>query len=328
MTDIASSANLEKINLAVDESIGRYIQERRIRVESFTERHFSWEGARQLHKKAVGWDMVRTPANVLLAVPYLVFVRGGGYLASQVGATSTAAYLASLPPGVRTDLEREIEWLIYSELLELPFAHNERKYTRDALFETILQHPNASDLVVSELLRINDQAQHRDFREHLELYLCQYTNSRTAAADFCNSLLSIAAGVTVFKQFTPGALAIGTSTATLIANQLAITHFVLGPALGTLYYGLFPASASIGLLTATTGGVMVLLGLLSTFAGVVFDPLQQSLGLHSKRLFALLDTLEARLEGQESNYELRDAYVARIFDVLDLLKAASQVLNR
>ncbi len=325
MTDVANTADRDKINVAVHESIRTYIQERRDRVEPFTERHFSWKGARQLHKKAVGWDMVRTPANVLLAVPHLIVIRGSGYVASKIGANSTAAYLARIPAGVRTDVEREIEWLIYSELLELPCDQGKRKYLRDALFETILQHPYASNLIVAELLRIDDQAKHRDFRERLELYLFEYTNSRTAAADLCNSLLSIAAGVATFKQFTPGALAIGGSTATLIANQLAIANFVLGPALGSFYYGLFPATASMGLLAVTTGGIMVLLGLLSTFAGVVFDPLQQSIGLHDKRLFSLLDALEARLDGQDDNYTLHDAYVARVFDVLDLLKAASRI---
>lgn len=269
---------------------------------------------------------MRTPANVLWAVPHLVMVRGGGALASVLGAKSLAANLKRIPPGFRTDVESEIEWLIYSEWLMLPYEQGGRVCRRDALFETIIQHPYCNERILQELLRINEQMQHVDFRERLERYLCEYTHSRTAAADLCTSLLSIAAGVAAFKQFTPGALAIGNSTAALLANQIAISNFILGPTLGSLYYGLFPASASFGLLAATTGGIMAALGILSTFSGIVFDPIQQKLGFHDRRLHKLLDALEANLKGQENDYKLRDAYVARVFDLLDVLNTASHVL--
>jgi hypothetical protein len=60
---------------------------------------------------------------------------------------------------------------------------------------------------------------------------------------------------------------------------------------------------------------------------VIADPLQQMLGLHRRKLLKLLDVLEGELMGQGSRYRLRDAYVARIFDLWDLLQTATRTLS-
>ena len=198
---------------------------------------------------------------------------------------------------------------------------------RDALLETILAHPTISQLLIPDLLRLDELAQHRDFRRRLEDYLLTYTSNRAAAADLSGSLLSLAAGAATFKQFTPGTMAIGGAAATAIANQLAIANFMLGPTLGSLYYSLFPATVSTGLLVATTGGLMLAVGVLSAGAGVVADPLQQALGLHRRKLMKLLDALERELTGQGGDYRLRDAYVARVFDLWDLLQITTRALG-
>ncbi len=268
---------------------------------------------------------MRTPANVMWAVPQLL-ARGGAILSRKLRLNSVAWRLERLPAGFKTDVEREIEWLIYSELLELPFARDGRRCSRDALLEEILAHPTISELLIPELLRLDELAQRQNFRQRLEDYLITYTSSRTAAADLSGSLLSLAAGVAAFKQFTPGAMAVGSVTATAIANQLAIANFLLGPSLGSLYYGVFPATASAGLLVATTGGLLLALGVLSAGAGVITDPLQQAFGLHERKLLKLLDALEAELTEQGNGYRLHDAYAARIFDLWDLLQTTTRAL--
>lgn len=318
-------AQVARIHAAVIEATRRYLADRRARVGPFTRKHFSFRGALRINRRALGKDLLRTPANVMWAVPQLL-ARGGAILSRKLRLNSVARRLERLPAGFKTDVEREIEWLIYSELLELPFARDGRRCSRDALLEEILAHPTISELLIPELLRLDELAQRQNFRQRLEDYLITYTSSRTAAADLSGSLLSLAAGVAAFKQFTPGAMAVGSVTATAIANQLAIANFLLGPSLGSLYYGVFPATASAGLLVATTGGLLLALGVLSAGAGVITDPLQQAFGLHERKLLKLLDALEAELTEQGNGYRLHDAYAARIFDLWDLLQTTTRAL--
>lgn len=315
-----------RIHTAVAEATRQYLAKCRARVDTFARRHYSFQGALRVNRRALGLDLVRTPLNVLWAIPHLL-ARGGAKLGRRLRLETLAQYLDRLPPGFKTDVEREIEWLVYSELLELPFEQAGRHCPRDALLETILAHPTISQLLIPELLRLDELAQHRDFRRRLEDYLLTYTSNRAAAADLSGSLLSLAAGAATFKQFTPGTMAIGGAAATAIANQLAIANFVLGPTLGSLYYSLFPAAVSTGLLVATTGGLLLAVGMFSAGAGVITDPLQQALGLHRRKLMKLLDALERELTGQGCGYHLHDAYVARVFDLWDLLQIATRTLR-
>lgn len=319
-------ALVARIHAAVTEATRRYLADRRVRVDPFTRKHFSVRGALRINRHALGKDLLRTPANVLWIIPHLL-AQGGAVLGRKLRLNEIAQRLEHLPAGFKTDVEREVEWLIYSELLELPFEQGGRRCSRDALLEEILAHPTIGQLLVPELIRL-DQLSHREnFRQRLENYLTTYTNSRTAAVDLSGSLLSLAAGVAAFKQFTPGAMAIGGVTATAIANHLAIGNFLLGSTLGSLYYGIFPATASAGLLVATTGGLLLALGVLSAGTGVITDPLQQAFGLHKRKLLKLLDALEKELTGRGQNYRLHDAYAARIFDLWDLLQIATRTLT-
>lgn len=112
--------------------------------------------------------------------------------------------------------------------------------------------------------------------------------------------------------------------AVAVAQELAIAQFALGPTLGALYYGLFPAAASTGLIALSVGSLMATLGVLTAFSGVVTDPLQKLTGLHQRRLVRLLKALEQELGGQEGHFRLHDAYVARSLDVVDVIRGAGQ----
>ena len=315
-----------EIHAAINDATRQYLAERRAMVTPFTVRHFSFKGAWRINRRALGKDLLRTPANVLWAVPQLL-AQGGAALGRKLGLNTLARQFEHLPPGFKTDVEREVEWLIYSELLELPFVQNDRHCLRDALLEAILEQPAIREWLIPELQRLDQLAHQQNFRQRLEEYLTTYTASRTAAADLSGSLLTLAAGVVAFKQFTPGAIAIGGAAATAIANQLAITNFVFGSTLGSLYYSLFPVTVSTGLLAATTGGLIAALGVLSALSGAITDPIQQALGLHERKLLKLLDALEQELTGQGGSYRLRDAYAARVFDLWDLLHSTTRALS-
>ena len=81
------------------------------------------------------------------------------------------------------------------------------------------------------------------------------------------------------------------------------------------------------MVVASTGALMTGLAILTTFSGIVTDPLQVKLGIHQKRLKKIVVSLEKELKGKtKSEFKLRDVYVARIFDFMDILKMVSRLV--
>ena len=125
---------------------------------------------------------------------------------------------------------------------------------------------------------------------------------------------------------TPGAMATGSAVATAIAQKTAISNFIFGSTLGSLYYAVFPASVSMGLLISSIGSIMAALSIVTSFSGIITDPIMVKLGIHQRRLKKFLECIEVELNGKGSiKYELVDRYVARIIDLIDLLKTAATV---
>lgn len=319
-------ADEERLKAIVDTSARRYITTRHQKVAPFCAEHFSPRGAWCIHRKALGHDLWKAPVNVLWAPPYLLS-RGIASLCRKLGRRSGADWLYALRPGFETAVAREVEWLIYTELLELPLAQPARSTARDVLLETMLSHPGVTDLLLPELRQLDWLTGRRGMREKLEEFLSTYTVSRTAASELAGSLLNLAAGAAAFHQLTPGAVGMGSAAAAALAQHAAIANFAFGPSLGSLYYAMFPATASAGLIASSVGGAMAVMGILSAFAGMVTDPIQQALGLHERRLHRLLAALEAQLTGADADFRLRDAYVARLFDLVDAVRAAVSVLR-
>jgi hypothetical protein len=315
----------DAVQAAVAEATLQYLNGCRNRIKPFARQHFSFRGAARLNRRALGLDMIKTSLNVAWSVPYLAS-RGGAALSKKLGMRRVAAFLDATPPGFRTAVERELEWLIYSELLELPYQQGERRCERDALFEQILAHPRINARLLSLLMSLDERAGQPGFRVKLENHLRGYTASRTAATELSGALLNLAAGAAMFHKLTPGALAMGSTTAAAIAQQTAVANFALGPTLGSLYYGFFPATAGTGLLVTTTGGLILALAVLTAGAGVITDPVQQALGLHERKLHRLVDALEAEITGKDKGLKIRDAYVARVFDLWDLLQTSTRAV--
>src|SRR5262250_774159 len=71
----------------VDDAIARYFAERHRRVGPFVDRHFSLRGALALHRRALGWDIVKAPVNLALAVPQVALRLGAASL-RRAGAVS------------------------------------------------------------------------------------------------------------------------------------------------------------------------------------------------------------------------------------------------
>lgn len=307
---------------AIERGIGRYITSRKAKVPGFVDTYFSFKGALKLHRKALGKDLYKAPLNVLWAIPSLV-LRVLSSIFKKYGAERVYHALDRLPPGFQTDVQKEVNWLIYTELLELPYRDNSRVAEKDALLETILSDEELAGEIGQYLTLIDSKAGDARYRRALTRDLEEYATSRTAAAELAGNILTLASGFAAFHQVTPGAIAGGSAAASAIAQQIAISNFWLGSTLGAWYYGLFPAAASTGLVIAATASLMAALAIVTTFTGIVTDPLQSRLGLHQKRLMRFLDALEDELKGcGTSKFQLRDRYAARVLDILDLLRLA------
>ena len=301
----------------VDRAAARYFAERRRRVDAFIDRHFSMTGALALHRKALGADIIKAPLNIVLAVPYFA-AQLGAVAARACRAERLSAYLRSRRILLDTAVGREIEWLVMTELLELPLRQGQRVSTKDALAEAIV-----AEQAVADAIRARLDADHPggdlDFRKHLADSVARYTETRAASAEIATTLMTFGAGAAALKQITPGAMVLGPALAGTIAQQAAIASFPLGPTLGALWYAVFPAAASAGLVAGVTAGVAGAGAIAAGFVGVVTDPLQRAAGLHRRRLLRLIDALEQQFATRTGTFAVRDHYVARLLGLVELV---------
>jgi hypothetical protein len=305
----------------LEDAIERYIAARHERVTAFVDRNFGLIGALRLHRHALGLDVLRAPANVLLVVPYLSMQLGAAAL-RQLGATPAARRLSSRTPFLDTDVARELTWRLYSELLELPYDDGQRRSDKDALAAAILADARVAAAVDRLATVAKRHAHDPDRRARLRHILEGYAGTRAAAADLVNNVLLASAGMAAFQKLTPGTLTLAPVVAAALAQQAAIASFPLGASLGSIWYGLFPATPSAAMVAGATGGLVLLTATTAAFAGVISDPLQRALGLHQRRLHRLIDALGRQLKGDsDAAFHARDHYVARIFDLIDLARA-------
>jgi hypothetical protein len=325
MPEIETVADAD-VKAIVERAIERYIAARHQRVAEFVDRHFGLIGALRLHRHALGLDLLRAPANVVLVLPYLGMQLGGAAL-HRVGARSAARRLSSSTPFLDTDVARELTWRLHSELLELPYDDGRRRTDKDALAEAILADPRVTAAVDRLTLIARRHAHDPGRQARLHRILEGYAGSRAAAADLVNNLLLASAGMAAFQQLTPGTLTLGSVIAAALAQQAAVASFPLGAGLGGIWYGLFPATPSAVLVAGSMGGLALLTAVTATFAGVISDPMQRALGLHQRRLHRLIHALGRELKGDsDAAFHARDHYVARIFDLIDLARATYRAI--
>jgi hypothetical protein len=318
---LPTSAEVQAI---VDRAIDRYIAARHDKVAAFVDGNYSLIGAVRLHRKALGFDLLRAPANIALALPYMASQLAAAGL-DAAGADRLADRIRRQKIFLDTDVARELTWRLHTELLELPYDDGRRRSDRDALAAEILADDRvaaALDTFEAVLARSRDEPV---FRERLQEKINTYMQSRTAAAELANNVVLASAGATLFKQLTPGALSLGPMLAGAVAQQAAIASFPLGTAAGSLWYGLFSATPSAALIAGATGGLLGLGAVVTAFAGVLTDPLQRAFGVHRRRLHRLISALGVELKGGKQAFQVRDHYAARILDLVDLARMAYQV---
>lgn len=311
-----------EIRQIVDDAIGRYIAERRAQVPAFVDCTFSFVSSLRLHRRALGWDLMRAPANVVLVLPTVLGMVSAVGL-ERVGARRAGRWLRERDLFLRTDVGEEIEWRLFTELLQLPIEQRRRCSYDDALARTILADPRVGALLGRVLADKAGLLERADVRAALERSLAAYAGTRAAAADLTNALVLFGTGAAALHKLTPGALTFGPALAAAAAQQAAVASFPLGSALGGAWYSVFPAKPTALLMLGSTAGTLLVASFVAAFAGVIADPVQRHAGLHQRRLQRLLDTLERNLRGDaQARFTPRDHYVTRLVDLLEIVALA------
>lgn len=296
---------------------GRYMSQCRARVAGFVHRHYSLRGSLQLHRHALGWDIIRTPLNILWSVLCLA-VSLPGWIGATLGWPTLQQLAKRLPTGLNTNVDRKLHQLIRSELLQLP--------STDAPIEVALWHTVLNDVELSELLQQRVESK-PIAPQKLQATLEEYAATRAGTADFANTLLMALTSKLALGQALFGALSAGAMLASAIATHWAVSQFWLGETLGQLYYRLLPISPPIALTLGVTVLFVLLLAMTAIGMGIVSDPLQARLGLHQRRLHKVLDAIEVNLlNPHASGLRLHEKYAGRSFDLLDMLAAVRQSL--
>ena len=311
----------------VAEAASAYFDGCRARVDGFIDANFSFLGSARLHRHAMGWDLLKAPANVALSIPQIGLKLAAG-TARALGRTETAEALAARNLFFDTAVARELRWRILTELLRLPVADGARVSRTDGLAEAILADPRVQTLLVEAGEVAAARQDDPLFRDKLETALTEYAGTRSAAAEITTALITLGTGAAAFKTATPGALALGPVIAGTLAQGAAVASFPLGATAGGLWYGLFPVQASPFLVAGATAGVLGVAAIASAFAGILADPVQRALGLHRRRLLALIASLESAFHQSDSRgFVAYDLYVARLLDLGDILLGITRNLR-
>ena len=322
--DAADMLDRDLAITAVEAGARRYFADRRARIKPFIDAHFSLSGSLALHRSALGWDIARAPANLSLSVPQLAMLLGAK-AAHRLGADRAEALLHRSIL-LETSVSRELDWLLHTELLELPIVQKQRQSRHDALAEAILGEPVVAEMVEGALRDIGRHGDDPAFRERLRHALTEFGVARNAAAEITTALMNLGAGALTLNKFTPGAVALGPALAAVISQQAAVGAFPLGTWLGGVWYGLFPVAPAMGLIMTTTGALMLASASLAAFAGVISDPIQRATGLHQRRLEKMVGALEGQFfDPAAPGFAVHDHYVARLLDVFALVEVAARL---
>jgi hypothetical protein len=266
-------------------NLDAYFAACRARVPAFTRRHFGPLGTLRLHYEALGLDLLRSPLNVLLVGPSLL-LRLAASLLRLLRLERAARWLATRRLVVETRLARRIAGLIATELLQL-----------DRLAEAAGRPLPA---------------------EAVEGLIAEYVAARDAVAEFASGTLAIVLSLVTLHVVAPSAFSLGPLLAERYAEEEALSSFWAGRWAASWYYWWWPAHASWAEIAAFTLGLMVVFSIVTTFMGLLTDPLQRVLGLHDRRLYRLIATLErAAQSDRAARLALPDPYLARVADLVD-----------
>jgi hypothetical protein len=309
------SAIENDIQNAIEVATQQYFDDCRLAVPGFIDRHFNYPGAIATNKVALGWDMLRAPANLLWAPFYAFICLIKFSIRHSSRFKNLYTWLDVMPAGFTTQVQRHISSSIRYELLSHGYSGRTLDdYLLDSLQAVYDKYNN----------KVVDQRRFHEMIEPLlDETLSEYQVTRTATADISNSLSCTILGAFAFQKFTPGGVGIGILVATWLSKKIASSQFVFGEVLGNIYYSLFPPEPSITVMVLSMVLVMSLLSAVAALSGLLLDPLQAASGLHRRRLHKMLNHLQQDLSlSTTSSYRPKDQFIARIMDSFDVIKSS------
>ena len=250
-------------------------------IRAFVRKVFGLQGTLRLHRSAFGADLLRAPTNILLA-PVLLIVRLTGLLAKVLRFHKIARWLSRRQIMLQTNVSRQVA-------------------TRVMTFFTQLEAKGVGVTVPDHVL---------------EQEVVEYTGVRNAVGEITTTVLIFVAGFIVFQTATPGLLSLTKPIAEMTAHTRAVSDFPLGQGLGEVYYGVFSPGLDAWQVVATGVVLAMIASVVTTFAGVLVDPLQVMSGTHRRRLACLVKRLEA--DQHSSGGIAQEHITARLADISDM----------
>lgn len=260
---------------------------REAEVRRFVRARYGLRGTVALHRAALGWDLLRAPVNVSLSPVFLV-IKLVSLLLGWIGMRRASDWLAARQIFLTSDVARRLEADLTAFFADLDAQGLGPKAPAPTVRATIAAH----------------------------------AETRNAVAEITTSLIVLVLGVLLFHRATPGVMSLAGPVAEMRAQAQAVQDFALGSWAGGVWYGLFPASLSPWEVVLTGVVLAVLASLVTTFAGLIADPVQQWTGIHARRLLRMLD----RLDRQQGPAGIeREHVLARLGDLGDIASSIWRV---
>ena len=275
---------------AMEECIHRYASKKRGQVAPFCLKYYSWSGTLKVHSEAIKEDLATNPLNALWSVPF-VALKSTCDWARKLGWSTPNRWVGLLPAQLKTGSQKRIEWLLLTELLELPFDLGVLKSRQDALAEEFHKHPRLAPLK-------DDPRWKPLFTTDPGLWkkeLAADSAERSAAADLASTATTLMTGWVLFGKASLGIFDMGTRYAHQMARRDAVSHFALGPKIGSIYYRFVPTNPTHTQVILATALLMAAVAAFSVVIHALIDPIHQMMGLHERRLNHFIDALEERL---------------------------------
>ncbi|MFV0408349.1 MAG: DUF6635 family protein [Paracoccus sp. (in: a-proteobacteria)] len=254
---------------------------RQAEIRRFIRARYGLAGTFALHREALGWDLMRAPLNVALS-PIFLLTRLIGLLLIAIGQGRAGRWLNGRQIFLASDVGRRIEADLAAFMLRL-----DRKGLGPAAPPDTIRHEIAA-----------------------------YAETRNAVADIATSILVLITGFLLFHRATPGVISLTAPLAEMQAHSTAVQDFLLGQRMGRVWYWAFPVDLAVWQVIAT--GVVLSMGaaLVTTFSGLIADPVQLILGMHQRRLARLLKRLD-NPQASPSSGLAREHVLARLGDLSD-----------
>ena len=228
-------------------------------IRRFVRARYGLKRTLSLHRAALPWDMVRAPVNVMLS-PVFLLVKLSATIAGLCRLPRLGSWLVKRRVFLTSDLSRQLETDLRGFL-----AHLHRQGLS----------PDAAE-------------------EDIEAAISSHAETRNAVAEITTSLIVVLAGLLLFHRATPGIISLAGPVAHLRAQAQAIEDFALGSWIGKMWYGAFPTELSTAELVFTGLLLTGAASLVTTFAGLLADPVQLWTGIHRRRLGRMLERLDRR----------------------------------